>query len=330
MSATIITNIADAKDPVKLASMALAAALPPFISMVGPWRHIRVSMAALVSIGALFLTYGGSLAAGAAANVEFVPSPRSIIAGPATTPSPSPPLSTTPPGMDVAPVSLSCKPKCDRNVTIANTGIKTLQVTAIDLEGPGKDRFSRTGTCAHKMLKPGQACSVSVLFTARGPQGEQTAQLVINNNRGSAAIVTLTGEATSPGFDLTVSVTGLKCVYQPAGAPKGRDVIEVSLRLSMTGTKPSNRLTVVPVAVRGSSGASTVVRGTIGSKPGSIVAVLPIRAADYNQRRTITVTVDPGNTIAEQKESNNQSRAVAAISDKPVSSVKTALDCTVR
>jgi hypothetical protein len=322
----------DSSSVLKLVGAAIGAAVPPFVTTIGKWRHLRATAAVVVTIAALGLTYVGSFFVDAATGSETstFPAPRW---GPAATTSTQQHVSTTqiPPvldvGIDVAPKALTCNPKCDSKVTIRSIGVKPLVVAAIEFDGPARARFKQTGACAQKQFVQDEACSFEVTFSPAGTSGKQVARLVINQNLpGPASFVDLTGEGPASGLDLVPLADNVECAFQPAGTAGGKDAIQVFFRLSMTGAKPADLFGLVPVVARSNSGAITTFSTAVSQNPNAVVvAALPLTTGDYDRPHAITITVDPENKIAETDETNNQLQVSTSLLGKPKST--TPLDC---
>ena len=94
VAATSITSLMGASSTGRLLAAALGAAIPPAVTMLGPWRRLRLSAGVAIVGAALFLTYSGVVAFDAAADSKTFPSP--LAATPSANPTPSPSPSPTP------------------------------------------------------------------------------------------------------------------------------------------------------------------------------------------------------------------------------------------
>ena len=333
----VVTYLFNWTDATKVIGIALGAGIPPFVTTVGKWRHIRATAAMSVAVIALVLTYAGGLVVNEVSEVQIVPPLGAAPTTSTPTTTTVPPTTTrTPPvvglGIEVTPTVLTCKPKCDSKVTIKSTGTETLAVTSIVFDGPARAHFKQSGGCAPRELNLDETCIVEVFFSPAATGSKETAQLVINQNLpGDATYVALTGEGPSPSLDLDASSSGVNCVYRPTGASDGRDAIDISFHLLLTGATPGKLPGPVPVSGRSDSGSSTSLVAAASTDPQAFVVVtLPLRPVDYKRQHTISVAVDPDGKIAEANEKNNQFQVkltVPPLASKPTSA--TTLKCPV-
>ncbi|VVJ21624.1 Uncharacterised protein [Amycolatopsis camponoti] len=306
---TVAGSLSTGPGAVRLVGLCLGAAIPPFVSTVGRWRPVRAGFAVLITVVAAMVTYSGSVGVGAATNSKIVPPPIELveeIAGRSTETT----QTSTPPAkvglLEAMPAKLNCRPVCDSKVTIKSTGTAPAHVDTVDIDGPGKAKFTRTDECVGKTLEPGEDCSFKVTFKPAGATSTQTAQVVIRGDQDHETKVELSGTQPPPLLDLGVSSQGLSCILQPGGTADGRDELQVFFHVSLTGATPEQLPGLVPVQVTSVPGATVTVNTAVSrSSTGSTVAALPLSALDYGRGHSVTVTIDPGHKIAERSETNN-------------------------
>src|SRR4051812_39297245 len=85
---TIIVAALGASPAANLIVAALGVVIPQFVTYVGPWRHIRLGVAVVVTIVALVFTYGGVKLFDAAAETTTFPDPVPIATPTPPTPTP--------------------------------------------------------------------------------------------------------------------------------------------------------------------------------------------------------------------------------------------------
>jgi hypothetical protein len=203
-----------------LVAAAVGAALPPFVTYVGPRQHLRLGATAAVVAIALGVTYGSVTLFDAAADRQTFPGPNQEAPappepGPAPGPSPGPDPSE--PGIRVTPEVLTCTPDgCERPVLIESTGSEPLRTAEVEIEG---EHFSAGDECEQRVIE--DSCEFTVAYQPPDGVESASAELVVlqdprtvvrlEGSGGAAPDVTLTGAACTLGpgpvahFTLTVS-----------------------------------------------------------------------------------------------------------------------------
>ena len=98
VAGTLVSSAFSSSQNLALLGAALGAAIPPLVSVAGPFTHLRLWTGVLIAVIALVVTYGGLTVQEKAAGVDddqtTFPVPRPNTAGrkttPPTTPTPSP------------------------------------------------------------------------------------------------------------------------------------------------------------------------------------------------------------------------------------------------
>ena len=169
VAATSITSLMGASSTGRLLAAALGAAIPPAVTMLGPWRRLRLSAGVAIVGAALFLTYSGVVAFDAAADSKTFPSP--LAATPSANPTPSPSPSPTPapsptptpgPTPDPAPAVLDLaagEPQCLLGESALSIEVPVV-VAAGELAEAVLVRAELGGVSGEAEVQPGESASI--------------------------------------------------------------------------------------------------------------------------------------------------------------------------
>jgi hypothetical protein len=206
----------------KLIGLAVGAAIPPFIAVAGRWQHVRVAAALLLTVGAVFLSYGGlRLFADVSGTEAIVPSARQIVegvTGGADDPHDDPPGGSTDDtaddiemtegdlGIRVSPGSITCDESGACNgLTVTSTGTRVLVIRSLEFEGAGQTTLQASG-CENTQLVQGDSCTITLTSAGEDPPEPASTRLVIHQNfDGPATYVPfVAGEASGSEMNLVV------------------------------------------------------------------------------------------------------------------------------
>lgn len=256
----------------------LGAVLPSFVTYVGPWRRLRLGVAAAAAAVALFVTFGGLTLFDAAAKKQTVPW------------SAKPQPSAQPPGgggaiegrhVSVTP-SVDCtETSCNREVEILNDGTEPVEVSTPEITDDPTDSFWLGEDCAGQTLEPGQSCSYPVEYTPKTDEAVEATLLVHHNVGPDPSAVRLTGSG------LPEPVSGNVWFSQPPACQRADDgsLIVTGMVTAVAGAG------AVAVAVLAGDG-SQFFRGpfTVG-QPGALFV------PDTASGSSVEVRIDPDGTI---------------------------------
>jgi hypothetical protein len=195
VAGTLVSSAFSSSQNLALLGAALGAAIPPLVSVAGPFTHLRAWTGVLIAVIALVVTYGGftvqEKAAGANDNQTTFPVPNTT--GRRTTPptTPSPTSGLTCEGslcISWSPQQLHCSnDPCESRVTVRSEGDELLVVTGIKFTGEAASRLWQEGNCKGESLHQDEECS----FTVRvKPGASGRAQIRIQQNlQGPASLV---------------------------------------------------------------------------------------------------------------------------------------------
>jgi hypothetical protein len=193
VAGTLVSSAFSSSQNLALLGAALGAAIPPLVSVAGPFTHLRVWTGVLIAIIALVVTYGGftlpEKATGVKDNRTTFPVPNTTRRN--TTPHPAPTSGLTCEGnlcLSWSPRQLHCSDDpCEPRVTVRSKGTRRLDVTGIKFTGDAASRLWQEGNCKGKSLHQGEKCSFTVRVKP-GPAGR--AQIRIQQNlEGPASLV---------------------------------------------------------------------------------------------------------------------------------------------
>jgi hypothetical protein len=308
------------------------------ITAPGPRLGLRVVAAVAITGGAGLLTYSGFIAYAYVAEQSPV-FPLPPWAAPPATPPTSPTITPPPPnhepggvGIEITPAQpLRCADeRCDQPVTIRSTGTAPLIIGEIELDGENAADFQRAGQCENLRLKPGQECVFEIQFMPTGRGETRHARLVIHQNLpGPPSFLALEGTPPEPPVvDLTASNQGAQCSYRRAGATGG-GVLHVRFRLLRTGGDPDTATQPVRVTATSTSELAADYRSATGTptEPAWSTATFTLNPTHFGRTHLIVVTVDPTNEIAEDNETNNQTRITINL---PAATASTPGPCLAR
>ena len=300
----LLTRALPAPTPeLALVGMVLGAAIPPFVSTAGRRRGLRVTMAVLVTIVAVGVTYTGTIVVDTVTQGETLPH-SNVLADIHTPPPPPDGLLTVTPGV------LNCTPDCEGPVTIRNTGETRLVIEDIDIDGEDANSFSLDENCVGIELNDRGTCEFTVAFHPNGTDGKATAILLISNSlTEKGAAVSLAGHSPTLEVDLAIAASDVRCTYE-ATATEGSDgSVTVTYSVIVTGTDESGDVTVTVSSNSGSSDTTTV---SVGEGTHEAAQALPAGGEDSAADHMIKINVDPANKIPEADESNNDVEANCA------------------
>jgi hypothetical protein len=191
---TVLTGAAGAGPWGRLAGAAVLPVVSAAFSTkrAGESGRVRTAAIALLSLGALAITWAGISVADLAANRSVIPGNRQAktFPGPApdhTTPSPTATASTGPPAVsvvtvsavDCGPVEIGSSAHCAAVVTYHGDG--RLRITRTELSGAHAGDFAAGADCVGERLGPGQTCEVGLTF-APTAAGRRDATLTVHQN----------------------------------------------------------------------------------------------------------------------------------------------------
>ena len=192
VAATSISSLFGASPTGSMASAALGAAIPPAVTMVGPWRRLRLGAGVLIIGAALFVTYWGVTGFDSATGRETFPSPQQISpsstdANPNPSPDPAPPTSPTPTVETQAPFDLvPGTPQCiltqDDAVFIAQVSVP-VTVAGGPFTEPVLVRAELGGLADSVQVPPGEA---TITLTSSEPFAPGLAALATIDPDGDA------------------------------------------------------------------------------------------------------------------------------------------------
>ncbi len=293
----------------KLIGLAVGAAIPPFIGVAGRWQHVRVAAALLLTVGAVFLSYGGlRLFADVSGAAAIVPSPRQILErvtdggdDPADDPTGDVEMAEGDLGIRVSPGSIRCDESGNCNgVTVTSTGTGLLAITGLEFEGEGSTTLQASG-CEDAQLAQGDSCTVTIAFADGEPPGSVSTRLVIHQNfKGPATYVPLLAEGGG-GSSTNLVVGEAVCDVPDDGADPDTGevagVLTIEVPVSWEGASDPREVTFV-VEVDGSPWLSSTwdtAAGTLhvseeyeGPPPGEVA-----------------ITVTPPSSFAEEDDTDN-------------------------
>jgi hypothetical protein len=197
VSSAVVTGLLAAEDAsttTKLIGMALGAALPPFVGAVGPGQPVRVGVAVLLTGVAVVIAYGGGQVFAKVSDGEPpLPTPNQIVTnlsggggggggGAEVTTDDDVEDRAGNLGIRVEPGSIGCDEEDGCNpVTVTSIGTALLRITSLEFEGEGASFLTATG-CKNAVLAPGEACAITLEFSAESAPRSATTQLVIHQN----------------------------------------------------------------------------------------------------------------------------------------------------
>ena len=159
VAATSISSLFGASPTGSMASAALGAAIPPAVTMVGPWRRLRLGAGVLIIAAALFVTYWGVTGFDSATGRETFPSPPQISPSSTDTPPSPDPVPPTPTIETESPFDLVAgTPQC----TLEESGFSAKVVVPVTVVG---------GPFAESVLRAGGDRRPGRPRSASGPGG---------------------------------------------------------------------------------------------------------------------------------------------------------------
>lgn len=202
------------------------AALAPLATTVfstkraGEKGRLRVAAIAILTLGALVVTWSGFSLTDAAAGKSVVPGTdgrpytfpgaKKVAETPSPSPSEQPPPAALldPPVARCGDIAVGSDAACP-GITLHYTGSKRLHIVSVEVTGADADDFTAGQECVGTWLDPGQSCLLSVRFRPSGA-GDRNATLVVHQNlprpdRGTEGRLTGTGvdaasDSCLPGY----------------------------------------------------------------------------------------------------------------------------------
>jgi hypothetical protein len=225
----------------------------------------------------------------------------------------------------VSPETVHCDADSCDEVAVRSTGVRVLEIGAIEFEEDANAEFGHGGDCDGRRLQTGEECHVQVSFTPSGGSGTRAATLVIHQNLpGDATRVQVEAEAEGPtptvNADLVPIRKGVECRYQRGGALVNgqlRDALQILFVLELDGASSSELPGLVLVQAQSDLGPAASNRGGVG--PGFRVMALPLEPNHYGRTHMVTVWVDPENEVPEKSEGNNQFGVGVFVPEHPAS-----------
>ena len=276
---TTVSSTLGASPTANLVVAVLGAVLPTFVTYVGPWRRLRLGVAATAALAALFVTFGGLTLFDAAADEKTVPwsAPDKATVAPTFAPAGGGGGGQALVGRHVRVTrAVDCTPDgCDRDVVIRNVGTEPIRVLNPEITGDDAGSFAAQQTCAGQEVASGDSCRFAVTYTPRSNQAESATLLVHHNVGPDPSPVRLTGSGGADAVSGNVAFTdgpacaragdGSLVVTGTVGADAGAGQVGVAV-LSAADESPlaSGRFTVgqqgtVPLP-EGVAGATVRVR----------------------------------------------------------------------
>jgi hypothetical protein len=202
VAGALVSSAFSSSQNLALLGAALGAAIPPLVSVAGPFTHLRAWTGVLIAVIALVVTYGGftvqEKAAGVDDNHTTFPVPRPNTTGRRPTPptTGSPTSGFTCEGslcISWSPQQLHCSNDPCERVTVRSEGDELLVVTGIKFTGQAASRLWQKGNCKGESLHQDEECS----FTVRvKPGASGRAQIRIQQNlQGPASLVNVEVDA---------------------------------------------------------------------------------------------------------------------------------------
>jgi hypothetical protein len=309
----LLTNALDGSANLRLAGAVLGATIPVVATQAGPAMRLRTGLAILFTLFAY-----------ATDRPSTFPIPPSA-PDPAGSGGDSGGDGPSGPGIAVEPNSVRCDPDgCDDDsITIESTGSEPLRITRVEFDGEGANEFTEGHECDGAELVRGDDCTLTLTFVPADAAGTRAARLVIHQNLpGPPTYVQL--EATSDGnttpsttTNLVASADGLRCVFQHGGAlVNGQpvDALQIWLSLKLEGADPGDLPGLPLVSAKSDQGPSVRFNSAIGE---GVVAALPVGTGDLGKTHDVTITVDPENSVAEEKEDDNTLEVAAVLPANP-------------
>jgi hypothetical protein len=182
----------------KLVGMALGAALPPLVGAVGPGRSVRVGVAVVMTVVAVFMAYwGGQLFAKVSETEPPLPTPNEIVTslggdtgsgrgggGDGGEGKTEDVLvqGDGPVRIQVEPGSITCEAEAGCGlVTVTSVGTAPLRIDNLEFEGDAGSYLTADG-CENTVLAPNEHCAITLQFSSELAPESATTHLVIHQN----------------------------------------------------------------------------------------------------------------------------------------------------
>lgn len=296
---TSISSTLGASATTNLIVALLGAVLPSFVTYVGPWRRLRLGVAAAAAAVALFATFGGLTLFDAAAEEQTVPwSPK---------PEPTAQPTVVPSGgggggriegrhVSVTPAVDCTADGCRPDVLVSNVGTEPIEVFTPEITGDPAGAFSVGQACAGRELAPGDSCSFPVMYAPQSDQSVEATLLVHHDVGPDPSAVRLTGSGGPQ------PVSGNVSFAQPPACQRADDS-SLIVTATVVADAGAGQVAVAVLAADESllaSGALTV--GQQGAVP------VPETAADS----TVRVRIDPDGTVQGDEPGDNSADVACA------------------
>jgi hypothetical protein len=189
-------------------------------------------------------------------------------------------------------------------VTFTNTGVSTVHVYGVSIEGAGAPEFTQSSSCVG-ILHGGDSCSMTVTFGSTTPGSFSAALVVADDVDLGTQSVTLTGIAALPAPVVTLSTNSINFPSIVAGTKSGTQAVTLtntgtamlnlaSISLAGTGVNLFNTTNTCgkTVAINGSC---TISVGFAPLVPGDYSGVISIAddAADSPQDVMLSAVATP-------------------------------------
>ena len=269
----------------------LGAALPAFVTYVGPWRRLRLGVAAAAAAVALFVTFGGLTLFDAATKEQTVPWSQ-------------PPDPTVPDGgggiegrhVEVTPAVDCTTDGCRPDVLVSNVGTVPIEVFEPEITDDPTGSFSVDRDCAAQELAPGDSCSFSLTYAPQSDQPAEATLLVHHNVGPDPSAVRLTGSGEPQPVSGNVS-------FALPPACQRADDSSLIVTATVAADAGAGQVAVAVLAADESLlGSSALTVGRQGAVP------VPETAAGT----TVRVRIDPDGTVQGDEPGDNTTDVACA------------------
>ena len=292
--ATIVIGQIGTSPEAKLVGAVVGAAIPGVAAYVLPRRNLHLGVGIALTVIALVLVYGGSVAINAAADRPQTfptwvkdPTPTATVTATAT-------ADPGGPGISVSPQVLSCTPQCAEPVSITSNGERPLRIGTVSISDDAENRFSKVQDCAGVDLDPGEKCEFGIAFSAPQDADTRTASMRVESNAG-AATMQLEGRSAATAVDL-VPGQDTKCNLD------GQQLTVLGLAVALAGQFDG------PVKVTATVTAPAFdpeIKNSGDAQVGGDAVELTLALPQPADAVEVIVGVDSTGAVTEEKEDNN-------------------------
>jgi len=186
-----------------------------------------------------------------------------------------------------------------QTVTLTNTGVLRLSISAVSVTGTNATDFSQTNTCASGVA-PGAKCTITVTFTptAIGPRAASVS--ITDNAADSPQTIVLSGTGVVAGSNVTLSPTSLTFATQYLGTPSAVQSVTLSnygtvalgiSSIGFTGADPKDFAQTHTCAASVAPGSSCTINITFNpTAVGSRTALLSVKDTASGSPQTVSVS----------------------------------------